>query len=202
MPTPQAASYISGLLHQRSITSLAHYIPLLYSFRKCVMLNESHLDPGEHAGVDVVRADDGRPDGVAVALHEQLHPQRLVQPHRRELGGAVVDQLVGAAVARQARHVDQVAALLADHVGEEGLDRPEVRHDVHVEGSDDPLIAGVEQRGPVHDARVVDKNGDDPDLGLCLLGCLVDRFSDNKDNYYYTNNNVLSASLGKLIRLL
>ena len=44
-----------------------------------------------------------------MTLNIELHPERLVQPHSGELGGAVVHQLVGAAVTRQAGYIDQVA---------------------------------------------------------------------------------------------
>ena len=43
-----------------------------------------------------------------MTLNIELHPERLVQPHGGELGGAVVHQLVGAAVTRQAGDIDQV----------------------------------------------------------------------------------------------
>ena len=48
-------------------------------------------------------------------------PERLVQSDGGKLAGTVVHQLVGAAVARQAGHVDDVALLLVNHVGHEGL---------------------------------------------------------------------------------
>ena len=63
-----------------------------------------------------------------MTLDKQLHPQLLLLPHGGELGGAVVDQLVGAAVAGQAGNVDQVVLLVADHVRQEGFDGPEVYH--------------------------------------------------------------------------
>ena len=43
-----------------------------------------------------------------MTLNIELHPECLVQPHGGELGGAVVHQLVGAAVTRQAGDIDQV----------------------------------------------------------------------------------------------
>ena len=43
-----------------------------------------------------------------MTLNIELHPERLVQPHSGELGGAVVHQLVGAAVTRQAGDINQV----------------------------------------------------------------------------------------------
>ena len=43
-----------------------------------------------------------------MTLNIELHPERLVQSHSGELGGAVVHQLVGAAVTRQAGDINQV----------------------------------------------------------------------------------------------
>ena len=44
---------------------------------------------------------------------------------------------------------------VADHVGEEGLDRPEVRHDVHVKCPDNLLVRGVKEGGPGDDPGIV-----------------------------------------------
>ena len=115
-----------------------------------------------------------------MTLDKQLHPQLLLLPHGGELGGAVVDQLVGAAVAGQAGNVDQVVLLVADHVRQEGFDGPEVYHDVHVERPDDFLVGCVQQSFPGHDTRIVNQDGDLTNLCLGLLGCYVDFLSTIK----------------------
>ena len=63
-----------------------------------------------------------------------LQPEGLVEPDGGELGAAVVDELGAAGEAGQGGDVDDVALLLLDHAGEEGLDRPEVRQGVDLEG--------------------------------------------------------------------
>ena len=70
----------------------------------------------EHAGVDVVWADDCGLDVLAVALHEHLSPESLVYTDSCEFAGAVVHQLVGAVVPGQAGHVHDVALSVVQHV--------------------------------------------------------------------------------------
>ena len=62
---------------------------------------------------------------------------------------------------------------VADHVGQEGLDGPEMRHDVHVKRPDDLLVRGVKEGGPRDDTGVVHEDGHWTDLVLGLLSHLV-----------------------------
>ena len=147
-----------------------------------------------------------------MTLNIKLHPERLVQPHSGELGGAVVHQLVGAAVTRQAGDIDKVSLaikhymhlliemeprlcgdksfaiynsdlLVADHVGEESLDRPEVCHDVYVKCTDNLLVRGVKQGGPGDDPGIVHEDGHWTNLTLGLLSHLVNVLPLNYDNH-------------------
>ena len=103
-----------------------------------------YLNSSKHSSGDVVGTDDRGLDILRVTLDKQLHSQSLVETNSSELGGAVVHQLVGAAVPRQTGHVDQVPLLVVDHVREESLQCPEVGHDVDIECSDDLLIRSVQ----------------------------------------------------------
>lgn len=83
---------------------------------------EPRLHAGEHAGVDVIRADERHCD-VVVAVSAQLAEKTFVKSNASELGGRVVSASVSAEQSRDGADGDDVPSLVGDHVRKERLRR-------------------------------------------------------------------------------
>ena len=132
------------------------------------------LNTVEHSSVDKVRTNAQRV--YVVLLHlPQLQPQGLVEAPGPEFGGAVVAESGYAHEASCGGDGYDVAVVGGDHVGEEGLDGPEVRFGVDTEGQGSLGVLDVEDGLSSNDPSVVDQDGTVPEVCGDLFGRRVDK---------------------------
>jgi hypothetical protein len=106
------------------------------------------------------RVDRARAHRIAAdALGHVVGGHALGEAEHRGLGGAV-DEAVGQALdaAAHAGHVDDAAAPGLQHAGQHGLDGPELRAHVEVEGEGQVVVGRLLDGAVVHEARAVEEH--------------------------------------------
>lgn len=89
----------------------------------------------------------------------KLLGQDLVKRKNADFGGRIVIRAGDGNKAGGARDRYDMTVVAPDHGRQKFLDGPEVRHDVHLEGSTDLLLGLVDDRATASDTGVVDQNG-------------------------------------------